>query len=882
MKRSRVYIIFLFIWMCVKPVPSLFAQQDTVRVAVPDTTITPATRKSDLDTMVTYHATIIDNYLNKRITLLTGQAEVTFKNTTLKAGQITVDWDQQLITAQGLPDSAWIYTEDHTDSSLVMRIKNAPVLIEGSQTMSGDTMIYNYNTEKGRVVRGRTEVEEGYYIGEQIKRIDDKTFYIANSSFTTCELDSAPHYHFEAKKMKMMINNRVIAKPVVMFLGRIPIAALPFAVFPTRHGRHSGVLVPRYGESQREGRFFRGLGYYWAPNDYYDARVMVDFFERSGWMFRGGMNYAVRYKLRGSLSGSLTRKNFRSYFDPTLLRQERRWDLRLNHSQEFDPNTRFSASGYFVSDNSYYRETSSNLNTRLTQELRSNATFDKRWPKHNLSLSANVSRTENLRSGNVRETLPSISFRKGQDQIFKPRRSEDRKNRRRPEPRWYHNLYYSYNSNLNNTRSKLAQNNGEFTTEQRLNINHNLALSLTSPKKFFGWLALNQNLNVQEEWFDQIQNWDYNPETERIESQKIDEFAARHTFNYSASANTKLYGLFAPGIAEVEAIRHVVTPSVSFRYTPDFTDSFWGYYQEIRDGEGNVAERDRFGGGTPMAAKNISLSVRNLFQMKWGQGEDQKKIDLFTVDFNTGFNFAAEQYKLSNLTSSWRANPARNFSLSARTTHTFYENDPVTRRRINEYIFEDGGWRQGRFARLTNISFNFSLRLQGKEKSEQPTSAVESEWGDEIPPDEMDLVPTEELSVLEEDLRRTGNRFEEENPFRDHHITWRTNLSFSFTLDKSNPAETRKTYYMDISGAELQLTRKWRINYSAHMDLLTKMISHHRFSIYRDLHCWEAQINWVPSGVAKRIYLKISIKAPMLRDIKLEKHGGRSSGLGYY
>jgi len=87
---------------------------------------------------------------------------------------------------------------------------------------------------------------------------------------------------------------------------------------------------------------------------------------------------------------------------------------------------------------------------------------------------------------------------------------------------------------------------------------------------------------------------------------------------------------------------------------------------------------------------------------------------------------------------------------------------------------------------------------------------------------------------------------------------------------------------MDISGMEVQLTKNWKINYSAHIDLETKKIVNQSFTIYRDLHCWEARLVWRPSGIGgNSYYLRINVKAPQLRDLKYEKRGGRSSVLRY-
>ncbi len=279
----------------------------------------------------------------------------------------------------------------------------------------------------------------------------------------------------------------------------------------------------------------------------------------------------------------------------------------------------------------------------------------------------------------------------------------------------------------------------------------------------------------------------------------------------------------------------------------------------------------------------VNFSVRNLFQMKRGIGEKEKKIDLFSMDFSTAFNFKAKQYRLSDLRTSWQANPVNNFSLSAGTTHSFYAYDPDLQSRVNRYLFDHGGWRDGDFLRLTSLNLNASIRLQGKgeKKTEKPgTETGLPEEGEEgmMPMAQEDT----ELDVLEESVSRRGDRFEGDRAFQKLSIPWRVNLTFNFYLDKSqNPDKPTKRYYLDVSGAEVSLTNNWRIGYSAHYDLEKGIVSYHRLTFYRDLHCWEAQIDWVPSGISKRFYFRINIKAPSLRDIKLERRGGAASVLGY-
>nr|HPI74143.1 hypothetical protein [bacterium] len=243
-------------------------------------------------------------------------------------------------------------------------------------------------------------------------------------------------------------------------------------------------------------------------------------------------------------------------------------------------------------------------------------------------------------------------------------------------------------------------------------------------------------------------------------------------------------------------------------------------------------------------------------------------------------NFKATQYRLSDLRTTWQANPARNFSLSAGTGHSFYAWDQQTRQRVNRYLLEDSPWQPWNYLRFTSLNLNFSLRLEGKGSAgaEQPETLQGYDEDYENP--EEPLRP-KDLSVLEESSRRGSNRFYDEGVYQGLNIPWRLNMTFNFYLDKSNPASAVKRHYLDISGAEMSLTKNWRINYSAHYDLEKQQIAYHRFAFYRDLHCWEAQVDWVPSGISKRIYFRLSVKSPTLRDIKLEKRGGAGSVLGY-
>ena len=261
--------------------------------------------------------------------------------------------------------------------------------------------------------------------------------------------------------------------------------------------------------------------------------------------------------------------------------------------------------------------------------------------------------------------------------------------------------------------------------------------------------------------------------------------------------------------------------------------------------------------------------------MNKGEGGKAEKIELFNVDLNTNYNMRAERNNLSDLQTRWTANPIRTMSVSASTSHSFYDYDYADNRTGERFV-----WQNGHLPRMTNLRFNMRFRLQGKGKSDGKTNAKDRNLPQSYEEQQALEQGDNDLSVLEEELLQRNDRFESERAISNLSIPWRMNVAFNFDLNRSNPQKLVKRYYMDISGAVVSLTRKWRIGYRAHFDIVNREIASHRFTIYRDPHCWEANIDWVPSGPAKRVYVKVSIKAPMCRDIKIEKRGGQPSVLG--
>ncbi len=841
----------------------LFGQEENA--ISPDSSLRQGNiRGTEIEEPVSYEAQTIE-MTDDHVIILSGRAKVTYQDMILTAGRITLDWDNHTMTAESVPDTVWSKDDTSTDSVQVVKQTGIPEFSQAGDVMSGDVMVYNYQTRKGRVLRGRTVYEEGFYSGEFIKMVKANSLNVSNANFTTCDQENEPHFHFWSKEMKIEVNNKVVAKPLIMYIGHVPVVALPFIYFPIRRGRHSGILVPRYGESTYEGRYLRGLGYYLAISDYWDVKGMVDYFEKSGFLFRGNLNYGIRYKLKGNFSGSWTKKDFE-----ISGQQERRWDLVFNHSQEISQTTQLSIYGQFVSSSSFYRDLSYNREHRLRQEIRSNATLTKRL-SGSTSITVNLSQVRKIDTEEIFETLPQISFRVGQFALFPKSKA---KKGEQIDNRWYHSLYVSYSSRFLLKKDKVREMmavDTVFVVEQRAGWDHSLRFS--SSQQLFGWLTITPSINYEESWFDKRKEYSFDPESDgddQIKSSEMNGFFTRRTFDVATSFNTKIYGVFQSRFLNNVTLRHVASPSIGFVYQPDFSQKKYGYYQTVEDTSGHVIEtydryqRSLFGSTPKGGRKAIVFSLQNLFQMKLGEGESAKKLDLFTWNLSSSYNWKTEQFRLDDLTSSFRASPVQDVSVDVQSTYSFYKNNEQGVR-INQLYLNDATWKnflKKKWLQLTSIAVNLNLRLKGRVGN---TTSEENEFDTTI------LDPVGNLEGLQ---NLPGDRFDTDETISALDIPWDLSATVSYRENRYNPLKPVKKWWARTN-LNFSLTPNWKISYSAQLNLMKKEIMSQDFVIYRDLHCWEAYFAWTPTGYNKRFYFKINIKASMLQEIKFEKGSGQ-------
>ncbi len=839
-------------------------------------TFTPDSANRNVESAIDYESQLIVYDLKDEMTDLQEQAIIRYGDMRLEAGFINVDWSSNLVTA--LP-------EPPADTTLT---PIQPTLFErGHEPMEGDELVYNLKTRHGKITHGKTKADDGFYYGNEIRNQDESTFYIQKSRFTTCDLDR-PHFHFESNRMKIVNDDKVVAKPIVLYLQGIPVMGLPFGIFPHRSGgRHSGWIMPGYGQSRSRGQFINGLGYYWAPSDYWDSKLTMSFGDEEGFIFVLQNNYKVRYRFQGGLRLETWQRlagGENNIMNITKNRQSV-YSAKWTHNQVMRNNQTLRVNWSYYSDGRYNYTIGLNQARRLNQQSISQATYTKRWKKSNNSINISLSSNTDLMADKkidpepanpfytpptkaglqtkiTNYSLPVLSFNHPQNQLFGTTSTKRR---------WYHNITWSYNSRLTNKMRTYYESDSLNDTTFYWNPDAQRAvdnalthsLNFNAPEKIFKYITISPNLHISSDWVTKTTEAKLSEEG-NLQIKRQSGLAIRTTGSFGINMRTQIYGLFPIKIGPFHYLRHVATPSIGYSYTPDFSKPLFGqdlgYFQSITDtSTGEVILHDRFGGlmvgGTPRQERQLlTFSLNNVFQTKIQRGEKEKKLQLFSWNLSTSYNFVKPVYKLANLSSSIRTKIGQKLHFDLTMTHDFYAFDAALGQRSTSLRRTAQGIP---LPRLVSARLGTGFSFSGKRLQAPTTPTAEDTT----------------VNLLADSLL-IGRQDEDKpvNPLGSGEL-WKTTFNFSYSVSKTDPLQSKENFWMNTN-TRLQITKNWRVSYNARFDLINKTLVSHQLSLYRDLHCWELAITWTPSGYGSSFYLRINVKSPLLRDLKIEEQRG--------
>ncbi|MFA3781712.1 putative LPS assembly protein LptD [Melioribacteraceae bacterium 4301-Me] len=863
MKWYGILILFLFVNLISAQVKDSLNIPIT-NTAVSDTSspkennIDKKSKKYDVEAVI--YATSSDSLFydvtNKKMYLF-GKGDLKYKDTELRGGKISIDYQKNLLEASGVVD---------TSDTAKVKLKETPVLTENGETYEGKMLLYNFKTTQGYISMAKNQEQDSRYEGDEVKKVNQNTYFVKNGMFTTCD-EKDPHTYFTANEMKVIQNDKIIAKWILMWIGGVPLPIpLPFAVIPNQSGRRSGVIIPTYGEISNRGQYFRNFGYFLALSDYYDLTLTGDYYTKGGYGLRSRFRYAKRYDFNGSINAGYSKIIIGEPSDPNRTEQTD-WNFSLYHNQDLNPTTRLDANLQFMSS-TFLSNNAVDYNDLLSQDIISNATFSKRWDESGNYLVINYSRTQNLQSGNIYETLPSITFTKNLTYPFKSDNSLSTSNQK-----WYEQIAYNYTGQFVNRRNKI---NGALSI--RGGIQHNLAFS-ASPK--IGYFNVSPRINYTEKWYNKrlkIENHVVavkDPKSGQISykdstvNRDINEINSVRTFDLGVSASTKLYGIFQPNLFGIEAFRHTLIPSISYSYQPNFANDNWGYYDSYKKADGTIVRYDKFNrevfGGAPSGERQfLNFSLGNVFEIKTLKDPadtnrlDDNKIQLLNLTANIGYNFAADSLKFSDLSLSYRTQVGKLFDFSGSSSYTFYDfKDGL---KINKFLASEG---KGLF-RLTNFNFSISTNISGSKKQTPAKSTKKTK--EETEEEGFNAFKKADYITLYND-----------NQPVDFTIPWNLSLSYNYNLSKPTPNEATKFSNLSLN-MSFNLTEYWKFTIRGSYDFERKEITAPQITIYRDLHCWELNFTWNPTGYYRGYRLEIRMKAPELQDIKVTKSGGLYSG----
>jgi lipopolysaccharide assembly outer membrane protein LptD (OstA) len=856
---------------------------DTVNQPLTDTTIQMVTdtisidslavaaSKDALDAKVEYKAvdsTLFD-LVNKKVYLY-GQAEINYEDINLQAAYIEINFEKNEVYAKGMPDSTG-------------KAAGVPVFKQADQSFKSQEMRYNYKTKKGFINKVITEDGSGFLHGETVKKMENDVVNISRGSYTTCSNEEHPHFAFQYNKSKVIPKKRIVTGPAFLVVEDVPTPlAIPFGWFPNKQGQRSGIILPTYGESKDRGFYFEGLGYYQYINDYLDFKVQADIFTLGSWAVRPSFRYKKRYKYTGSA-------NFTYAINITGIKEapdySRKRDFAIRWSHKQDPKARpkstFSADVNIVSS-TLNRYNPSTTQDYLSNTFRSSIAYQTSFGSKYF-LTINAAHDQNTITKIVNVTLPELSFSVNR---FNPFQSKKKVG----PNKWYHNISMNYNLNARNT---VTAADSVILTPEALDLMKNgikHSMPISSPVKLLKYFNWTNSISLNDRMYFESYRKYWSNDTIFENNDTIVGYLVKDTLNgfnnifdysFSSSLSTKVYGMVQFGKNfPVNAIRHVLTPTVSFSYRPDFSSDFWNYYDSYYDKDGKEVQYSKYEGtiyGAPPPGKSglISFGIANNLEMKIRSKKDTitglKKmslIDNFSINFS--YDLAKDSLNWSPLSLSGRTRLFKNFDITYRSQLDPYILDSSGTRNLNQ-----SEWSVNRrLFRLeqTNWAVSLNWRLNSKDfgkKDEKEETTPATMPGKPIM--ESTDLPFAEEDVEMEDVLNNPDQY------IDWSIPWDMNISYSFSY---NVIRNYEDYILDkqekvvqtlgLSG-NVSITPKWKIGFMTGWDFEAADLSYTSINIYRDLHCWEMRFSWIPTGYQQSWNFTINAKASLLQDLKLNK-----------
>ena len=850
-------------------------------------------KSNSIDAPVTFSSddSLVYDATAKRA-FLYGNSNVKYQNMDLKSDRVQMSLDSNLVHATGKAD---------TTGKLIGK----PVFVMGKDTYESDTISFNFKTKKGFINSVYTAQEDGFLTSEKSKRDSSGVLYLQHGRYTTCDQEH-PDFYIALSRAKVRPGKDVVFGPAYLVVADVPLPlAIPYGFFPFTKSYSSGFIMPSYGDESSRGFYLRDGGYYFAINDKWDLKLLGEIYTKGSWGLSAASNYRKRYKYSGSFFFSYQNtkngdKGMPDYAEQTSFK------LQWSHRQDAkaNPYTSLSASVNFASTSYERNNLSSMYNPQsYTQSLRtSSVSWSSSFSSIGLTLSGTANLSQNMIDSTVSLSLPDLNIAVSRFYPFKRKHMAGKE-------RWYEKISVSYTGQLQNSidtkESKLFKSN--LIKDWRNAFRHEIPIQANFT--LFKYININPSFNFTDRMYTNKETQSWYEENQEAVRDTTYGFYNVYDWRMSVSASTKLYGFWVPSRKifgdKIQAIRHVLSPQVSFSYAPDNGSRYYETYQKTNpDGSVELVEYSPFQNslyGIPSRGKtgSITFDLGNNLEMKIKSDKDStgfKKISLIDeFGLNMGYNMADKERPWSDLTMRIRLKWWKNytFNLNAVFATYAYELDENG----NPYVGTHTEYSKGRFGRFQGMSQNISFTLT-PEKIKKWFGGGDDEDKEKDEENE-DTDNTDIESNVDDDLVRgqhgaekesAGKAETDEDGYMKFSMPWSLTFGYGISMRENTGGKFNKktmrypykfTQTLNFSG-NIRISDGWNISFSSGYDFENKEMSMTTASLQRDLHCFNMSCSVVLAPYTSYNFSFRCNAATLTDALKYDKRSGFSNAVQWY
>lgn len=881
-----IYTQFSFAQTRMSGADSMRAQQDETT----EKTDTIPLKKETLETVVNYNAKDSIVFTKNNMGYLYGNADVKYGELSITGEYITMDLDSNMISSTFGLDS-------------IGKEFGHPVFSDKGTEYEMKKVRYNFKTGKAFISNVVTQQGDGYIVANQAKKNPDNSFYMVNARYTTCDLHDHPHFYLNLSKAKVRPEKDVVTGPAWLVVADVPLfpIVLPFAFFPFTKSYSSGIIMPSYGDEMNRGFYLSNGGYYFAISDYMDLALTGEIFTKGTWGVNARSNYRKRYKYSGSVNASylntiLGDKKLKDLNIPGAYSSSK--DLRISWTHSQDPKANMfrtlSASVNYSSSRANHNDLAVLYDRAAVNNTKSSSVnLTQRFPESPWSISATMNINQISSDSIISATLPNISANMSRIFPFKRKKAVG-------SERWYEKISMSYSGEFRNSittkENKFLKSN--IIRDWQNGVMHRIPISATF--SLFDVIQISPSFNYNERWYTGGVKQVWDPiEKRHVPIDTLRGFKRVYDYSASISANTKLYGMYVPWKIfgdKVQAIRHVLSPGISFSYRPDFGDPRYGFYENYtymneygEEMQYSYSPYSSMMFGTASSGKSGSLnfSLKNNIEMKIRSDADStgfRKISLIDdLGINFSYNMMADSLRWSDIGTNIRLKLSKSYTMNLSATWDPYlyelnaNNQPV---RVNKLRVMNGKG-IGKLS-STGTSFSYSInqdtfrKLFGKKDDSDDKNKNDQE--NDIPDDgTMGRNPHEmgpRKSVFDQGDVSMGE-FDDDGYLKSA-IKWNLSINYSLRYAYGDfdfhrmDYKGRLIHNLGVRGS-LQPTKNWDFTFNADYNFELQKITNINCSLTRNLHCWSMSANFIPFGPYKSYNFVIRANASLLQDLKYEE-----------